>query len=74
VEQPINNELTFEEMMRLENEKTQREESLRTAKINGPKPITFNGGNGYDSEVKYGAEDGFGFKIEISTDMKLPKY
>ncbi len=74
IEQPISNELSFEEMLRVEEEKRQKEEMLRMSKINGPRPITFNGGAGYDSEVKYGAEDGFGFKIEISTDMKLPKY
>lgn len=73
-QQPIANDLTFEEMLRLEDEKRHREEMLKMSKLNGPKPITFSGGNGYDSEVKYGAEDGFGFKIEISTDMKLPRY
>ena len=43
---------------------------------NGPNPITFDGKNGYDSEVKYSQDEdtGFGFKIEISSDMKIPKY
>lgn len=74
IEQPIVNELTLDEMIRLEDEKRQRDSSLKMSKLNGPRPITFNDVNGYDSEVKYGSEDGFGFKIEISTDMKLPRY
>jgi len=47
----------------------------RQQQNNGIRPITFNGQNGYDSEIKYGSDDsGFGFRIEITTDMKLPKY
>lgn len=47
----------------------------RIARMNGPKPTTFDGNRGYDSEVKYSSDDdtGFGFKIEITTDMKLPR-
>lgn len=69
-------ELTFEEMLAQEENK-RRDESLRREKrINGPRPITFNGEKGYDSEIKYGQDEdtGFGFKIEISSDMKIPKY
>ena len=72
--EPITNELTFEEMLRFEDEKRKSEEMLRMSKLNGPRPVTFNGNGGYDSEIKYSSTDGFGFKIEISTDMKLPKY
>jgi hypothetical protein len=70
-----NANLSFEEMIRQEEEKRKVEEQRKMAKINGPKPITFNSNSGYESEVKWGSDDemGFGFKIEITTDMKLPK-
>lgn len=68
--------LTFEEMLAQEELNQKRQNNLRNAKLNGPKPITFDGRNGYESEIKYSSDDdsGFGFKVEISTDMKLPKY
>lgn len=72
-EQP---ELTFEEMVAQQEAKRKEELIRRQQKINGPKPITFSSKNGYDSEVKYSTDEdsGFGFKIEISSDMKIPKY
>ncbi len=78
-QQPVHNPqkaLTFEEMIKQEEEKRAAQELRNQKKLNGPKPKTFDGTNGYDSEVKWGSDDelGFGFKIEISTDMKLPKY
>lgn len=73
IEQPG---LTFEEMLAQEEQKRKREEQMRLAKMNGPRPITFNGHSGYDSEVKYSSDDesGLGIRVEITTDMKLPKY
>ncbi len=73
--QPPQPAQTFEEMVAQEEAKRKAELDRKNAKLNGPKPITFNGDNGYETEVKYGSDDelGFGFKIEISTDMKLPK-
>ena len=73
VEQPG---LTFEEMLAQEEAKRKNEQMRRNQQMNGPRPTTFDGRNGYDSEVKYSSDDdtGFGFKIEISTDMKLPRY
>lgn len=69
--------LTFEEMIAQE-EARQREEAerqrLRQQQQMGPKPMTFNGQNGYESEVRYSSDDGFSFKVEITTDMQLPKY
>jgi hypothetical protein len=67
--------LTFEEMCRQEEEKRQNEILKKQQQMYGPKPITFSGQNGYSSEVKYGQDDelGFGFKIEITSDMKIPK-
>lgn len=72
---PKQPDLTFEEMI-AQQESKQKEEIMRKQhQLNGPKPITFNSNNGYDSETRYGIDDsGFRFKIEITTDMKLPKY
>jgi hypothetical protein len=78
-EEPVYNpsqNLTFEEMV-AQNEAKMKEEELRIKQRNqGPRPNTFDGNNGYDSEVKYTSDDdtGFGFRIEITTDMKIPKY
>jgi hypothetical protein len=78
VQQPVVQQppQTFEEMVKQEEAKRKAEQDRRNAQLNGPKPITFEGQNGYESHTKYGSDDelGFGFKIEISTDMKLPKY
>ena len=73
--QPIKPAQTFEEMVAQEEAKKKAEQDRLKAK-NGPKPITFDGQNGYESHIKYDSDDelGFGFKIEISTDMKIPKY
>lgn len=73
--QPTQPELTFEEMVAQQEAREREEKMRRQQQNNGIRPITFNGQNGYDSEVKYGSDDsGFGFRIEITTDMKLPKY
>ena len=68
--------LTFEELIAREEAKRKDELLRKQQRINGPNPITFNGNNGYDSEVKYSTDEdtGFGFKIEISSDMRIPKY
>lgn len=73
--EPQNQGLTFEEMCRIEQEKKQIENQKKSQQMWGPKPITFSGNNGYSSEVKYSQDDelGFGFKIEITSDMKIPK-
>ena len=65
------NNLTFEELLKQQEQK----EKEKRDKKNAPKPSTFNGRNGYNSKVKWGSDDelGFGFKIEVSSDMKLPK-
>jgi hypothetical protein len=72
----FDNGLTFEQMVAQEEAKKKEEELRKQQRMNGPKPTTFDGNRGYDSEVKYSSDDdtGFGFKIEITTDMKLPKY
>ena len=70
------NGLTFEQMVAQEEARLKEEEMRRQQRMNGPRPTTFDGSRGYDSEVKYSSDDdtGFGFKIEITTDMKIPKY
>jgi hypothetical protein len=73
IEQPG---LTFDEMVRQAEEKEINDRLRREQQMNGPRPSTFDGRNGYDSEIKYASDDdsGFGFKIEITSDMKLPRY
>lgn len=78
-EQPqvqTSNNLSFEEMIAQQEAKQKQDDKNKRQKMFGPKPTTFDGGNGYESEVKWGSDDelGFGFKIEITTDMNLPKY
>lgn len=73
---PVSQGLTFEEMV-LQHENKMKAETLRRQQLNnGPKPITYNGQAGYDTEVRYSSDDdtGFGFKIEITSDMPLPRY
>lgn len=74
--QPGSNELTFDEMIAQEEEKVRREKERKKQIQNGPRPSTFDGGRGYDAEVKYSSDEdtGFNFRIEITTDMKIPKY
>lgn len=69
-------DLTFEQMVELEEKKLKQQEEIKKSRLYGPKPATFDGRNGYDSEVKYGTDEdtGFGFRVEITTDMNLPKY
>jgi len=64
--------LTFEEMIKLEEDKRRSDE----LKKSGSGPITFRGESGWESRTVYGQDDdtGFNFKIQISSDMKIPKY
>ena len=65
------NGLSFEEMIRQEELKNQQRLQEQMRKMNGPKPYTF-GGN-YDADTVYGTDDGFTFKVNIVSDMTLPK-
>lgn len=71
---PVDNGLTFEQMVMQQEAKEREEEMRKQHQRNSPRPITFDGN--YYSETKYSSDDdtGFGFKIEITTDMKLPRY
>jgi hypothetical protein len=70
------NGLTFEQMIAQEEARIRDEKLRRQQQLNGPKPISFDGGNGYHTETKYGSDDdsGYGFKIQITSDMPIPKY
>lgn len=70
------NGLTFEQMIAQEESNKRNEEMRRQQQLNGVKPISFDGRNGYHTETKYGSDDdsGFGFKIQITSDMPIPKY
>jgi hypothetical protein len=59
----IQNSETFEEMARKEELKNRKQ------------PLQQKRSDGYTSETKWGsdAESGLNFKIEISTNMKIPK-
>jgi hypothetical protein len=73
---PADNGLTFDQMIEQEEAKKRNDEMRRQQQMNGPKPISFDGGNGYHTETKYGSDDdsGYGFKIQITSDMPIPKY
>jgi len=76
VQQPVDNGLTFDQMIAQQEAKEREEQMRRQQQMKGPQPKTFDGSRGYDSEVRYTSDDdsGFGFKIEITTDMQLPRY
>ena len=68
-----NQELTFEGMV-ARAEAKKRDEEARLKQANGPKPISFDGRNGYHTETRYGSDEdsGYGFKIQITSDMPIP--
>jgi hypothetical protein len=76
VPEQTDNSLTFEQMIELEEQKKKNEIERKKSLLHGSKPKTFDGSNGYSSDIKYGTDEdtGFNFKIEINTDMNLPKY
>ena len=69
------NELTFEEMVKQAEEQEIYDRLRREQQMNGPKPISFDGGNGYHTQTTYetDSDTGFGFKIQITSDMNIPK-
>ena len=68
-------ELTFEEMVRQAEEKEIYDRLRKEQELNGPKPISFDGRNGYHTQTTYetDSDTGFGFKIQITSDMNIPK-
>lgn len=76
---PVTNDqsaLTFEEMIAQEEARIRQEKLEAQRRRNSPRPVTFDGRNGYNSETRYGSdeESGYGFKVQITSDMPLPKY
>lgn len=67
------NDLSFEEMVRQEEQKRNQKFQEELHKIRGPKPITFGGK--YDSDTLYGTDEdtGYTFKVNIVSDMPIPK-
>jgi hypothetical protein len=63
-------------MIAQEEAKIKNEEIRRKQQMNAPKPISFDGNGGYYTETKYGSDDdsGYGFKIQVTSDMPIPKY
>ena len=68
IKEKPNTKMTFKELIELEESKQKQKKEK--------KPATFKPNNGYYSEKKYetDAESGYGFTIEIKSDMKIPKY
>jgi hypothetical protein len=66
------NNLTFEEMIKLQNEEDNRNLLDQQRRNNQPKPVSFNNRNVGYTETKYtDIEEGFGIKITIVSDMKI---
>ena len=72
---PQKKELTFEEMLAQEETRLKEEQMRRNSKLNGPKPTTFDPAKGYNAEIKTSTdeESGFGFTVQIVSDMPIPK-
>lgn len=76
IETNLDSNLTFEELVAKHETKLKKERLRKEQLLMGPRPTTFDINRGYDSEVKYSSDEdtGLSFKIEITSDMKLPKY
>lgn len=76
VQLPVDNGMTFDQMIAQDEAKKRNEEARKQQMANGQQPISFDGRGGYHSETKYGSDDdsGYGFKIQITSDMPIPKY
>lgn len=68
-----NDDLSFEDMIKLEEEKNSKRLQEQLLKNTGPKPYTFGGS--YESDTIYGTDGdtGYTFKVNIVSDMPLPK-
>jgi hypothetical protein len=72
-QEPTSNNLSFEEMIRLEEEKNRQRLQEQMMKANSAKPYTFGGS--YDSNTTYGTDtdSGYTFKVNVVSDMPIPK-
>ena len=68
--------LTFEEMIAREEAKLRNERVQNTNKSKSTGPVSFDGRGGFYTETRYGADDesGYGFKVQVTSDMPIPKY
>lgn len=72
IPEPPKNNLTFEEMAKMEDEKIKRAEEERIRRMNGPNPITFDGNQVKYAETKWSSiDDNIGIQVQIVTDMKF---
>lgn len=69
------NGMTFEEMVAQEEMKRRNEEIRREQQMRGPKPVSFDGRNGYYSNTSYetDGDTGFSFQVQVTSDMNIPK-
>ena len=70
------NPMTFEEMVRQQEDDERRQQEDRYRKVYGPKAMTFDNNRISYSETKYSDIDldggnTFGIKVQIVTDMKI---
>lgn len=73
IPEPPKNNLTFEEMAKMEEEKQRRVEEENFRRMNGPTPITFDGGQVKYAETKWSSieDTNIGIQVQIVTDMKF---
>jgi len=74
IPQRVNNpkqEMTFEELCRIEDQKIKEANRIREQKMRGPKPITFGGE--YNADTTFSQDGDATFKVNIVSDMELPK-
>lgn len=73
IPEPPKNNLTFEEMAKLEEEKQRKLEEDRIRRMSGPNPITFDGSQVKYAETKWSSIDdtNIGIQVQIVTDMKF---
>ncbi len=66
-------DMDYMELCRMEDARIERERQEKQRKMNGPRPTSFDGN--YDSDTTYSddADSGFSFKVDIVSDMKIPR-
>lgn len=69
------NGITFEEMVAQDEMRRRNDEMRRQQQMRGPKPVSFDGRNGYYSNTSYetDGDTGFSFQVQITSDMNIPK-
>jgi len=65
-----NGDMTFDQLCQQEEQRLKDIRMRNHQKMNGPKPITFDGD--YNTNTTYASDEGASFKVTIVTDMDLP--